>query len=498
MNNYIFNVRFARPVLAAEVNQSRKVETLTASQRAMQDEMLRAAAAGDTPTVARLIGECPAIMAGRDARDLSALHLAAANGHPDTIRKLLELGMDLQESDDAGPDYREPLHYAAENGQTQTVSALLEMGAETDARDSMGISPLDLACENGHLAIVKRLLQERIDIVDCDVFGVHSINFAARNQAPEMIEALLAANANPNVVSDNDWTPIHQAALRGHDQTIRALVAGGADPNGKKVKTAYALGKRTIRRLSPISLAITGDHFNAVFALIESGADLTTPTRFKKTIRERLKKTIRGIINNAEPGQSLVSMIKSDSPAVAGFSGICAVLHNASTEDVQAIADKTAIRAVRSLHLIDGQQFRNYFGKFHHEHPLFKRAMTPLCYSVLTERCDIIGALMKSKQYQHAEIDHLRELAESYSLFQSVAAIDYYSCFLPPEKLQVLSGRTIRSAIVKNREKTELSTSISKLPLPPLLLEYIKVQCHIPTIRQVAARNKKSTPIFSS
>ena len=488
MNDYISNTCIARPVLTAEVDQSRKGKALTASQRAMQDQMLHAAATGDTPTVARLIDACPAIMAGRDARDLSALHLAAANGHPDTIRKLLELGMDLQESDDAGPDNREPLHYAAENGQTQTVSALLELGAEADTRDGWGIGPLDLACENGHLAVVRRLLQERIDLDNSDEFGVHSINFAARNQAPEMIEALLAANANPNVVSDNDWTPIHQAALHGHDQTIRALVAGGADPNGVKVKAACVLGKREIRRLSPISLAITGDHFDAVFALTESGADLTTPTRFKKTIRERLKKTIRGIINNARPDQSLVSRIKSDSPAVAGFSGIRAVLHNACTEDVQAIADKTAINEVKSLDLIDGQQFRNYFGKFHHEHPLFERAMTPLCYSVLTERCDIIGVLMKSKQYRQSEIDHLRELAESYSLFQSVAAIDYYCCFLPPENLQVLSGRTIRSVIVNNRENTALNTSISKLPLPPSLLEYIKVQCHVPTIRQIAAR----------
>ena len=493
MNDYVFNARIARPVLTAEVDQGRRGKPLTASQRAMQDQMLHAAATGDTPMVARLISACPAIMAGRDARDLSALHLAAANGHPDTIRKLLELGMDLQESDDAGPDNREPLHYAAENGQTQTVSALLEMGAEANTRDSMGIGPLDLACENGHLAIVRRLLQERIDIDNYDEFGVHSINFAARNQAPEMIEALLAANANPNIVSDNDWTPIHQAALRGHDQTIRALVAGGADPNGIKVKTACCFGKSQIRRLSPISLAITGDHFNAVFALTESGADLTTPTRFKKTIRERLKKTIRGIINNARHNQSsLVSRSKSDSPEVAGFSGIRAVLHNHCTEDVEAIADKTAIDEVRSLDLIDGQQFRNYFGKFHHEHPLFKRAMTPLCYSVLTERCDIIGVLMKSKQYRQSEIDHLRELAESYSLFQSVAAIDYYCCFLPPEKLQVLSGRTIRSAIVKNPGNAELNTCISKLPLPPLLLEYIKVQCHVPTIRQRAARNRSS------
>ena len=132
---------------------------------------------------------------------------------------------------------------------------------------------------------------------------------------------------------------------------------------------------------------------------------------------------------------------------------------------------------MKGLHLIDGQQLRNYFGKFHHQHPLFERAMTPLCYSVLTERCDIIGVLMKSKRYRQGEIDHLRELAESYSLFQSVAAINYYSSFLPPERLQVLCGRAISNAIVKNRHITEVNSSISKLPLPPPLCEYIKVQC---------------------
>ena len=473
MNNYSSTACGAHPVYTAVIDQSRKDTPLTESQQTMQDQMLQAAATGDTPTVARLIAACPVIMAGRDAQNLSALHLAAAHGHPDTIRKLLELGMDLLERNNAGIDGSGPMHYAAENGQTDTVSALLEMGAYADDKDDMGITPLDLACANAHTATAERLLQEQLNVNYSDEFGVQAINFAARNQAPVLIEALLQAGANPNVVADRDLTPIHQAALHGHDQTIRALVTGGADPNGLKVKVACCRGQQEITHLSPISLAIAGDHLNAVYALTQAGADLTKPARFKSAIRKRLKRTIH---NSTERHQA-DRQARRNAPALADFGGIRAVLHSDCVVDDEAVTDPTTFDRMNNFGLIDEQEFRNCFGQFHHQHPLFSHAMSPLCFSVLTSRCDFIGILMKSGQYRSGQVDRLRELAESYGLFQSMAAIDYYCDFLPPKKLQVLCGRTIRGIIAKNSNNTQLNSRISKLALPPLLLDFIKDQC---------------------
>ena len=455
------------------IDQSLKGPPLTGSQRTMQDQMLHAAATGDTPTVARLIAACPVIMAGRDAQDLSALHLAAAHGHPDTIRKLLELGMDLLESNNAGIDRRGPMHCAAENGQTDTVSTLLEMGAYADAKDDMGITPLDLACANAHTATAERLLQERLNVNWSDEFGVQAINLAARNQAPVLIEALLQAGANPNVVADRDLTPVHQAAMHGHDQTIKALVTGGADPNGLKVKVACCRGRQEITHLSPISLAIAGDHLNAVCALTQAGADLTKPARFKSAIRQRLKLTIR----NSTERHPADRQARRNAPALADFGGLRTVLHSAGVVDDETVADHTTFDRLNNPGLIDEQQFRNCFGQFHYQHPLFSHAMSPLCFSVLTSRCDIIGILMKSGQYRSGQVNRLRELAKSYGLFQSMAAIDYYYDFLPPKKLQVLCGRTIRGIIAKNSNNTQLNSRISKLALPPPLLDFIKDQC---------------------
>ena len=473
MNNYRVNFALPLPMPEPPFQRRRDRDSLTEVEQTMLDRMLQAASSGDTPTVARLISACPAIMESRDDDGRSALHVAAGSGHTDTIKKLIELGMAVQDSHNGGIDKRGPLHYAAENGQTDTVSTLLEMGAYANGKDDMGIGPLDLACANGHTATALRLLQERLDVNRSDEFGVQAINFAARNQAPELIEALLEVGADPNVVADRDLTPIHQAALHGHDQTIRALVTGGADPNGMNVKVVCCRGRQAITHLPPISLAIAGDHLNAVFALTQAGADLTMPARFKSAIRKRLRLTIRDSTERHQADRQA----RRNAPALADFGGIRAVLHSACLVDDEAAADHTTFERMTNLGLIDEQQFRNCFGQFHHQHPLFAHAMSPLCFSVLTSRCDIIGILMKSGQYRRGQVDRLRELAKSYDLFQSMAAIDYYCGFLPPKKLQVLCGRTIRGIIAKNSNNTQVNSRISKLALPPLLLDFIKDQC---------------------
>src|SRR5438093_7297985 len=63
---------------------------------------------------------------------MTALQIAAANGHDDVVEFLLSAGADHSHRDDHGGG---ALHSACINGTPRTVELLLKAGANPDARD---------------------------------------------------------------------------------------------------------------------------------------------------------------------------------------------------------------------------------------------------------------------------------------------------------------------------------------------------------------------------
>ena len=70
-----------------------------------------------------------------------------------------------------------------------------------------------------------------------------------------------------------------------------------------------------------------------------------------------------------------------------------------------------------------GAPLQTLFGRFLGNHGLVCEAMSPLRYSVLTEKSDIITLLVNSKSYSPEYINDIRRLAEAYSLEQSLQAL---------------------------------------------------------------------------
>jgi len=73
--------------------------------------------------------------------------------------------------------------------------------------------------------------------------------------------------------------PLHAAATRGDAEAIQALVAGGADPDGRL--TGSVAGGVT-----PLMLAVQTGHVGAVFALLNAGADLTLRDDARRAARD--------------------------------------------------------------------------------------------------------------------------------------------------------------------------------------------------------------------
>lgn len=85
---------------------------------------------------------------------LSPLHMAALNGHYDTVKLLLT----QQGKYKADPNIRTannitPLHCAAGNGHMPVVKLLIAAGAETSIKFNNCITPLDIAVQSGHHAV---------------------------------------------------------------------------------------------------------------------------------------------------------------------------------------------------------------------------------------------------------------------------------------------------------------------------------------------------------
>lgn len=114
-------------------------------------EALRAllAAGGDpNASVRHLLAELPA--------RVSALHLAAKEGHADCVRALLAAGADPN----AGRKERmpTPLHLAAGEGHFDSARALVECGADRSAAEkAFGSTPAGWAENGGHAALVELL-----------------------------------------------------------------------------------------------------------------------------------------------------------------------------------------------------------------------------------------------------------------------------------------------------------------------------------------------------
>ena len=64
------------------------------------------------------------------------VHVAAAEGHTEMLRMLVDRGADIDQMTNG--DHRTALHYAVINKDRETIRYLVDMGAKTDVKDVSG------------------------------------------------------------------------------------------------------------------------------------------------------------------------------------------------------------------------------------------------------------------------------------------------------------------------------------------------------------------------
>ncbi|KAL6854518.1 hypothetical protein J3F83DRAFT_754789 [Trichoderma novae-zelandiae] len=141
----------------------------------------------------------------------------------------LEKGGDLPSDANSG---RTLLSLLSEEGWFELVQAVLEIGSSVDSVDNRGRTPLSYAAERGHLPVVSILMRESALPVIEDSSQRSPLSYAAGEGHVRVVEKLLSdPRVNVYTKDVQNRTPLHWAAINGHDDAIRYLVEQGARVN---------------------------------------------------------------------------------------------------------------------------------------------------------------------------------------------------------------------------------------------------------------------------
>lgn len=257
------------------------------------------------------------------------LMTASRAGDVETVKVLL--------AHEANPNARETerghtaLMWAAAEGHEDVARLLLDYGAEVDARSIGGFTPLAFAVQEGRPDLVRFLVDAGADpnlkVKDAtehkgfesvspeDTRGGPLVFVAINSRHYEVAALLLDKGADPNALHDTDRTALHvlvtasnPVMINQRPQPVRvtgsvdrnalmkSLLAHGADPNrriGRENKALISVGEER-RRLdrggldpegaTPLVLAAAASDVEAMRILAAGGADPLIPTKNHTTV----------------------------------------------------------------------------------------------------------------------------------------------------------------------------------------------------------------------
>ncbi|WP_340649151.1 ankyrin repeat domain-containing protein [Pseudoxanthomonas winnipegensis] len=247
-------------------------------RRALQPADLPAAAkAGDADAVRRLL-DLGFDVDAQDAQGCSALLRAAGGGHGAVVDLLLARGADPQRPARTGAT---PLSAAVSMRQTAIVGALLDTGASIEYRLPGEVSVLMLAAALGLPDVAARLLTAGADVHAVDAQGLTALHcaglfgFIARDRPRllALLDTLLLAGAQPDGPDGGTVTPLllllgarAEPGTACDEDVILAGLERLLDEN-------VALDVRDPRGFGPLHLAALHGLLRVVQRLLRAGAD---------------------------------------------------------------------------------------------------------------------------------------------------------------------------------------------------------------------------------
>ncbi|KAK0043240.1 ankyrin repeat and death domain-containing protein 1A, partial [Biomphalaria pfeifferi] len=187
---------------------------------------------------------------------MTAVHLAAKNGHIDVLKALLMQGVEVDDRDVEG---KTALHLAAEAGHKEAVDLLLDYTANPNSETIKEFTPLHLAAMEGHTEMCKSLVKYGCNTNAQNYQGNTALFLAANGNHKEVARVLVDAKCEIDLPNSRMQTPLHVAVECGHLEVVQVLLAGGSS-----LDTREKSGK------SALQLAARGNHVAVVDMLIKA------------------------------------------------------------------------------------------------------------------------------------------------------------------------------------------------------------------------------------
>ncbi|KAK3092730.1 hypothetical protein FSP39_006660 [Pinctada imbricata] len=249
---------------------------LSAGKEKMTPLMI-AAARGHLDMARRLV-QSGAVVEKLDKFKRSALTHAVMNGNANVTSYLLYLGSDPNRKDSSGNSL---VHYAAAYGWYFVLKLLVnEGGADASVANDWQLTPLGAAFMKGHSGLVDFLLKlPGVDINFKNDSGMTLISVACSSQLSgellPQIEYLLDKGADPTISDVNGLNALHHLCGHGVDNAGEELTVKIAQ---LLVKAGCSPKAKTTHRHTPIMIAIAQVNFKLVKFLVDKGGSITAET----------------------------------------------------------------------------------------------------------------------------------------------------------------------------------------------------------------------------
>jgi ankyrin repeat protein len=149
------------------------------------------------------------------------LHDAAERGDVAEIRRLVAAGVDVNGVDAANKTTA--LHFAAADGHVEAVKILLQLSADIEAKTAEGMTPLHVAVVCGQAEVLETLVQLSANIEAMAENGSTPLHVAAFSGRAEAVQTLLQLGAQMGARTDRGETPLDLSVQRGHHQVAQVL-----------------------------------------------------------------------------------------------------------------------------------------------------------------------------------------------------------------------------------------------------------------------------------
>jgi ankyrin repeat protein len=155
-------------------------------------DVFEASSLGDVERLQELLDGDPTLATAFSSDGFTALHFAAFFGGVQVVSLLLASGADV---DAHGRSWMTgtPLNSAAAGGHADVARALLDANADPDARQASGWTPLHSAAHNGDLELVDLLLAHGADPATTNDDGATVLSMADEGGSADVVARVRAA-----------------------------------------------------------------------------------------------------------------------------------------------------------------------------------------------------------------------------------------------------------------------------------------------------------------